>query len=193
MHRILKKIFKGVKFNFQVGPFGAEVDLAERFSDSEAKTEGNVKYIDSPEILMWRNDNKIELTREESFDCCNPNDMECPTKFCVWNTRKDDCIKIYKKIELNKGDTVSCKYMTQDNSGNYYIALEAYSTERDKSGPDTLNFIEVIENQWINISIVMDNEYDFINLVICLGSSPIPNNGFTGTAGFIKDFKITRN
>lgn len=153
-----------------------------------------IKKVDGGEC--WR-----ECNYFSSFDTDNRHIMSVNTesgkihlnviKYWAWHVKAKDYYKLYKKINLHKGDIIKADVLTFDNTCNVYARLCAYSTKTGK--PCGYDSIPLTAGKWHTLSLEIDGEYDYINIEFFPQNDSHGDELWDGMDGFINCFHVERH
>ena len=155
------------------------------------------KQIKEVEAAMWRNNiyipefNGNDSLAEETAPIPTLSGNELVTKYWAWYVHGKDHYRIYKKIHLHEGETVSVNIVSFDNQCDVYASLMAFR-EIDQ----TQTYSEPVSlsgSTWKTLTFEVDKDYDYINIVLVPEKDSTFNGEWNGMDGFIDDFKITQS
>jgi len=181
---------------------GCEIKVFEYVNGKEQTTFSYVtelypKYLADLDALMWRDGqlvpdiNKYDSLHRELSPIATLSKKESVTKFWAWYAKANDVYRIYKKIDLHKGERISVNVLTFNNYCDMYVALVAYSESENRELKS--EYVSIGSGQWVSLCLDIDRSvYSYINLDIIPMKDSILYDNFDGIYAYVDDFKVTK-
>ena len=154
------------------------------------------KYLKHLEAAMWRNDiylpdfNVNDSLAEEITPIPTLSGKELVTKYWAWYVRAGDIYRVYKKIKIHQGETVSVNVISFNNHCDVYVRVLLYSEALNKNYTSELTSLSGAV--WKTLTYTAPQDCDYANLEILPKRDSEFDGEFNGMDGFLDDFKITR-
>lgn len=114
-------------------------------------------------------------------------------KYWAHNAKAWDYYKLYKRINLHKGDVVKVDIITYNNSCDVRARLCAYSTITGKPCDNGKAYVSLTANRWRTFILRIDDDYDYINIEFIPFLDSSANKEWDGFDGFINCFHVERH
>ena len=155
--------------------------------------------ISDPDVVIFR-DNKVLKNHFNKYNnlALEPSPVrtvsgfEKALKYWVYEVKKNDNFRIFKKMQLHKGEKISVNVLTMNDSCNVSVGLLAYS-ESDNTHLASKKYVDLKSGQWVTLTLdIDDDKYNFINIDFWVHKDSSFDGYWNGTDGYIDGFKIER-